>query len=489
MFKYVSHINLTMVKQINKILTFFTLFFISLISINGAIGDYTQLNDLPIPTGFGGMTEYDGLLYIFGGHNGASISTNVYEYDISTGLYTSKTSSLETGVYGYGYSKIGDTFYMVGGYDLGNTAQSLTQKYNLDTDTWGTITAYPEGAIGDLSCATDDIDLYCFGGLTSGGDVISTYKYSVSLDSWTQLADLPIVTLGLGSVIYNNGSIYYSGGYDSNLVNDVATLYRYNIISNDWTTLSSSSVTLKNHVLSVENNTIYSFGGNADGTPTSTQYIYDINLDSWSTGVSSPEAKIGIASVLYLGNVYLMGGFDSSFNGSTSYVYELSIPSTPSPDPFNVSLIGISNNDVLNVTSLDDDLSLTYTHNSELIDLTCDSYLDGLIFDTELNVVKDTPISTLYSDLLIAKSYTYSVTCYNNDITTLSEEITFSVNLIEEETTGFFGTFLGDLGGGFAGFLTAIQQPVIYFIIVLGVSGAVGSLIYAIVGRVKRGMN
>lgn len=51
-----------------------------------------------------------------------------------------------------------------------------------------------------------------------------------------------------------------------------------------------------------------------------------------------------------------------------------------------------------------------------------------------------------------------------------------------------FAGFLGDLGTGLGAFLNAIMEPLVYFLIVLGVGGAIAGLIYAIVHRIKKGM-
>jgi len=51
-----------------------------------------------------------------------------------------------------------------------------------------------------------------------------------------------------------------------------------------------------------------------------------------------------------------------------------------------------------------------------------------------------------------------------------------------------FTSFLLDLGNGLGGFLSAIQEPLVYFILVLGIGGAVAALVYAIVTRVKAGL-
>lgn len=51
-----------------------------------------------------------------------------------------------------------------------------------------------------------------------------------------------------------------------------------------------------------------------------------------------------------------------------------------------------------------------------------------------------------------------------------------------------FTSFLTDIGNGLGAFLNAIQEPVVYFLLVLGIGGAIAGLIYAIVSRVKKGL-
>ena len=51
-----------------------------------------------------------------------------------------------------------------------------------------------------------------------------------------------------------------------------------------------------------------------------------------------------------------------------------------------------------------------------------------------------------------------------------------------------FTDFLTDVGNGLGAFLTAIQEPLIYFILVLGIGGAVAGIMYAVIDRIKKGM-
>lgn len=51
-----------------------------------------------------------------------------------------------------------------------------------------------------------------------------------------------------------------------------------------------------------------------------------------------------------------------------------------------------------------------------------------------------------------------------------------------------FTDFLTDVGNGLGAFLSAIQEPLVYFVLVLGIGGGIGAIIYAVVDRIKKGM-
>jgi len=52
-----------------------------------------------------------------------------------------------------------------------------------------------------------------------------------------------------------------------------------------------------------------------------------------------------------------------------------------------------------------------------------------------------------------------------------------------------FTDLLTDIGNGLGAFLTAISEPVIYFLIFLGVGAVVVSVIQAIANRINSGMS
>ena len=51
-----------------------------------------------------------------------------------------------------------------------------------------------------------------------------------------------------------------------------------------------------------------------------------------------------------------------------------------------------------------------------------------------------------------------------------------------------FTGFLTDVGNGLGAFLTAIQEPLVYFVLVLGIGGSIAAIIYAIVDKIKTGV-
>jgi len=52
-----------------------------------------------------------------------------------------------------------------------------------------------------------------------------------------------------------------------------------------------------------------------------------------------------------------------------------------------------------------------------------------------------------------------------------------------------FTSFLTDVGNGLGAFMTAIQEPLVYFVLVLGIGGSIIAIVYAIVAKIKQGVN
>ena len=94
---------------------------------------------------------------------------------------------------------------------------------------------------------------------------------------------------------------------------------------------------------------------------------------------------------------------------------------------FNISLINITNNQTVILNTLGDTLVFSYNHNSNLPDLTCELFIDGVSKDIQTNV-NDT-INVPLTGGWTEKLYTHSVTCSNQFVSVNSGEIIFNLLL------------------------------------------------------------
>lgn len=103
----------------------------------------------------------------------------------------------------------------------------------------------------------------------------------------------------------------------------VATVRRYNAVTNVWTSLMPIPVGSEAPAAaySSDNNKIYV----VDGSGGNEFRIYDIATNSWTTGAARPGFTngYGVAAGAYLGKVYVVGGEDSTGADPTLSIYDI----------------------------------------------------------------------------------------------------------------------------------------------------------------------
>ncbi|WP_211745374.1 kelch-like protein [Paenibacillus sp. Marseille-Q4541] len=177
--------------------------------------------------------------------------------------------------------------------------------------------------------------------------LLGSLSASAAENSWEQKANMPGMVYTTSSVVYNDEIYVVNGSSNCCTLN---TLYKFNPITNSWTTLAPSNVarerngaavvngkiysmskgsleeydpatnkwTKKANMLnekqffstSVLNGKIYVIGGNTNASPTAknTVQIYDPKTDSWTEGPSLNVARYKHSSVVYNGKIYVFGG-------------------------------------------------------------------------------------------------------------------------------------------------------------------------------------
>ncbi len=179
---------------------------------------------------------------------------------------------------------------------------------------WVAGNANPQGAYLGSTASYTDISGTCHI-ITSGG--ISTESmsqfvqdYDIQTDTWSTLTYLPYGLWGHASVIVNNNLYIISGNQDC-LENTVS---KYDLATASWATMSPLPVAIYLHkAVSYAGNYIYVAGGMDDSAAYNSVYLYNIALDTWSTATPMPSNRVAGAFAI-TGNklIYVAGLCDDN---------------------------------------------------------------------------------------------------------------------------------------------------------------------------------
>ncbi len=164
-------------------------------------------------------------------------------------------------------------------------------------------TVYPIALTGE-ALASVGTNLYSFGGQSSGSVIGTSYKYDGS--SWTPIAPLP-QSRAFAAAVSDGTNIFILGG-SLGAVGET-TVYRYNIATNDYTTLAPFSVAAWNHAAVFYNGKIYKFAGTGpEFESTNAHEVYDIASNTWAPRANYPMATSWIGAFVRGNFIYGAGG-------------------------------------------------------------------------------------------------------------------------------------------------------------------------------------
>ncbi len=170
--------------------------------------------------------------------------------------------------------------------------------------TWTASTVYPVPVL-DQAVVTLGANLYSFAGVSNGAIVATSNSFNGTV--WTSIAPTP-QALEFPSAVTDGTNIYILGGA-STTGTPQSTLYRYNVATNNYTTLASYTTGTWNQAAVFLNGKIYKFGGTGPGTAaTNVLEIYDIATNTWTAGASYPLAMSFISAFAQGNFIYAAGG-------------------------------------------------------------------------------------------------------------------------------------------------------------------------------------
>lgn len=218
------------------------------LEIGNASGGWVDLADpFTSPVAHGVAHHHSGLIYYLGGYNNgfASRRTAIMEYTIGNGAWRTTTDVLGVSWAGM-TSVVGDNNQLYfGGGDAGAPTNRFS-KFNPNAAEGSRVTNlanYPVNVQG-LAMAYDGGNFIYGAGGHDGSSIRSGLRrYSISGNSWVQLASMPAAR-SEGALLYHDSKLYYIHGTNTRATYNgttlVASVYEYDTVTDQWTTLDAS---------------------------------------------------------------------------------------------------------------------------------------------------------------------------------------------------------------------------------------------------------
>lgn len=263
------------------------------------------------------VQDSSGLVYVMGGFSIVSGQlANASSYDPATGVWQELTPMLASTRAAAGAVGADGLVYVFGG---GGSSTVTNQIYDPAADSWVLGANLLEPVWNAKAAVGANGLIYVAGGYNSGTmTVLNTLQiYDPAADSWTYGAPLPAARSGGAFVSYDGGySLYYFGGSSVSWTDATATVFRYNVAMNSWTTVAPMPVARAAQAAVVGlDGLIYVFGGGASSGNYGSSYasgnIYSPDDDTWGT---LPDMLIGVRNLGGAtgpdGKILALGGCD-----------------------------------------------------------------------------------------------------------------------------------------------------------------------------------
>jgi hypothetical protein len=264
---------------------------------NPGTNTWSTMSSPALTIGVGaGLVYYSGNLYALRGAN----TTTMYRYNIAANTWFT-TSTLGPALPVAPGALNEDHTITIKDDEIFVTRDQGTQsfyKYKISTNAWSTLANTPQVTryVGAVAHSGDGY-IYVF----RGNSTYEFWKYDPTGDIYLGPTDLPASNANPGTgadLVYKSGYLYYSRGGNQ------AHYYRYQISTGIWTALTSTTAAFNDEIKGVAaGNYIYYMRGGS----TTTFYSYDTVGGAWATLAVTP-ATIGAGGTL-------------AYPGSGDYIY------------------------------------------------------------------------------------------------------------------------------------------------------------------------
>jgi hypothetical protein len=230
----------------------------------------------------------------------------------------------------------GDQILLFGGTD-GTASKSTAIAYSpSDGSTPLASMSVPRSYLGYAGDRSGNA--YAIGGLDGNGQPLASAEMLVNPDGssgvWTPIASLPEPRYNFPAVFDNTNLIYIFGGYnDTSSGIESASVMRYSISKNTWTNLAPLPVPVAGSCATLgADGKFYVVGGLSGGVAVNLVQVYDPAANSWVISTPLPESlSASVMGVDSLGRLIVMGGMDTNGFDTTDVwrSQQLGVPDAP----------------------------------------------------------------------------------------------------------------------------------------------------------------
>ncbi len=230
--------------------------------------------------------------------------------------------------------------YVIGGRGASNVGLTSVMAYNVATNTWTLRAPLPRPLYG-IKGGVINGKIYITAGYSYGTPESQLYMYDPATNAWATKSSMP--NFGDPGAYFTGGGGAVTGVINGNLY--VATecvfpdfghyyacspdlLFRYNPVTNRWTTLASPPEAGIAGLGGVIGGKLY-LVGSAGGE--GRLAAYDPATNRWTGKTGLGRARYGAASVVHAGKLYLIGGTRLNADG-TREVLRVNIAYDPATD-------------------------------------------------------------------------------------------------------------------------------------------------------------
>jgi N-acetylneuraminic acid mutarotase len=193
------------------------------------------------------------------------------------------------------------------GDSSGNDRQSATGSR---TDAW---TALHPAILERTEVAAARVGqfIYVVGGFerSTGETTAAVERYNIQTNRWRRETSMPVGLNHPAAAAYN-GDVYVLGGYTgrSSLTGAVASLYRYDPTTSQWSRLPNAPTRRAALAVGVVGKRLFAAGGANSSGALKRLEIYDFEQQRWARGPDMGTAREHLAGAVSEGRFYVLAG-------------------------------------------------------------------------------------------------------------------------------------------------------------------------------------